>query len=99
MDTLAFGYTLPTTGRVRDFHPLETCAAGRTPTKKRARSFRLRARFLLFLRIEEPLSALQKDEKGRVYAVMDYLPAEETVSVEIEPAHGEPEAASPKPER
>ena len=29
-DTLAFGYTLPTTGRVRDFHPLETCAAGRT---------------------------------------------------------------------
>ena len=46
-----------------------------------------------------PLPALQKDEKGRVYAVMDYLPAEETVSVEIEPAHGEPEAASPKPER
>ena len=30
VDTLAFGYTLPTTGRVRDFHPLETCAAGRT---------------------------------------------------------------------
>ena len=30
MDTLAFGYTLPATGRVRDFHPLETCAAGRT---------------------------------------------------------------------
>ena len=30
MDTLAFGYTLPTTGRVWDFHPLETCAAGRT---------------------------------------------------------------------
>ena len=30
MDTLAFGYTLPTTGRVRDFHPLETCAAWRT---------------------------------------------------------------------
>ena len=29
-DTLAFGYTLPTTGWVRDFHPLETCAAGRT---------------------------------------------------------------------
>ena len=46
-----------------------------------------------------PLPALLKDEKGRVYAVMDYLPAEETVSVEIEPAHGEPEAASPKPER
>ena len=30
VDTLAFGCTLPTTGRVRDFHPLETCAAGRT---------------------------------------------------------------------
>ena len=30
MDTLAFGCILPTTGRIRDFHPLETCAAGRT---------------------------------------------------------------------
>ncbi|MCI5650284.1 MAG: hypothetical protein MR332_12840, partial [Fusicatenibacter sp.] len=30
MDTLAFGYILPTAGRTRDFHPLETCAAGRT---------------------------------------------------------------------
>ena len=30
MDTLAFGYILPTTGRFRDFHPLETCAARRT---------------------------------------------------------------------
>ena len=28
MDTLAFGYILPTTGRIRDFNPLETCAAG-----------------------------------------------------------------------
>ena len=35
MDTLAFGYILPTTGRIRDLHPLETCAAGRTLTKKR----------------------------------------------------------------
>ena len=34
VDTLAFGYTLPTTGRVRDFHPLETCAAGRTKKKR-----------------------------------------------------------------
>jgi hypothetical protein len=33
MDTLAFGYILPTTGRIRDFHPLETCAAGRTQKK------------------------------------------------------------------
>ena len=30
MDTLAFGYIFPTTGRIRDFNPLETCAARRT---------------------------------------------------------------------
>ena len=35
MDTLAFGYILPTTGRIRDFNPLETCAARRTAHKKR----------------------------------------------------------------
>lgn len=29
-DILAFGYLLPATGRIRVFHPLETCAAGRT---------------------------------------------------------------------
>ena len=34
MDTLAFGYILPTTGRIRVFHPLETCAARRTIAKK-----------------------------------------------------------------
>ena len=34
MDTLAFGYILPTTGRIRDFNPLETCAARRTSIKK-----------------------------------------------------------------
>ena len=33
MDTLAFDYILPTTGRIPDLHRLETCAAGRT-TKK-----------------------------------------------------------------
>ena len=33
MDTLAFGYILPATGRIRVFHPLETCAAGRTMYK------------------------------------------------------------------
>ncbi|MEE1496255.1 MAG: hypothetical protein UF433_02625, partial [Clostridium sp.] len=33
MDTLAFGYILPATGRIRDFHPLETCAARRTTRK------------------------------------------------------------------
>ena len=30
MDTLAFGYILPAVGQIRDLHPLETCAAGRT---------------------------------------------------------------------
>uniref|UniRef100_UPI0027D29733 hypothetical protein n=1 Tax=Agathobacter rectalis TaxID=39491 RepID=UPI0027D29733 len=29
----AFGYILPTTGRIRDFNPLETCAARRTTQK------------------------------------------------------------------
>ena len=38
MDTLTFGYILPTTGRIRDLHPLETCAAGRT-IKKRGAAF------------------------------------------------------------
>ena len=33
MDTLAFGYILPTAERIRDFHPLETCAATRTKKK------------------------------------------------------------------
>ena len=30
MDALDIGYTLPTTGRVRDFHPLDCAHAGRT---------------------------------------------------------------------
>ena len=34
MDTLAFGYILPTTGWIRDFNPLETCAARRTMQKR-----------------------------------------------------------------
>ncbi|MCQ4836157.1 hypothetical protein NE556_13160, partial [[Clostridium] symbiosum] len=33
MNTLAFSYILPTTGRIPDFHRLETCAAGRTEKK------------------------------------------------------------------
>ena len=35
VDTLAFGCILPTAGRIRVFHPLETCAAGRTDNKRR----------------------------------------------------------------
>ena len=45
MDTLAFGYILPTTGRIPDLHRLETCAAGRT-TKKMIRAWKLRIIFL-----------------------------------------------------
>jgi len=30
MDALGFGYTLPATGHVRDFHPLDCAHAGRT---------------------------------------------------------------------
>ena len=33
MDTLAFGYVLPATGRIWDLHPWETCAARRTKQK------------------------------------------------------------------
>jgi len=36
MDTLAFGYILPTTGRIQDLHLLETCAARRTTKAKSA---------------------------------------------------------------
>ena len=38
MDTLAFGYILPTTGWILDLHQLETCAAERT-SKKRPHRF------------------------------------------------------------
>ena len=40
MDTLAFGYILPTTGWIRDFNPLETCAARRTCKRNCLRQFR-----------------------------------------------------------
>ena len=35
MDTLALGYSLPATGRLRDFHPLEYAPAGRTTKSRR----------------------------------------------------------------
>ena len=42
-DALAFGYILPTAGRIRDLHPLERTPAGRTipkaPDTMRARCF------------------------------------------------------------
>ena len=57
MDTLAFGYILPTTRRIRDLPPLETCAAGRTQKKdlKKAELF-VKSRLLqiLFIIIHHP---------------------------------------------
>ncbi len=56
MDTLAFGYILPTTGRIRDLHPLETCAAGRTNRRAGRRIFfviRRPARFLLIFSLSQ----------------------------------------------
>lgn len=50
-DTLAFGYLLPATGRIRVFHPLETCAAGRTQ-----KDCPLRADSLSSIRRQFPIS-------------------------------------------
>ena len=60
MDTLAFGYILPATGRIRVFHPLETCAAGRTP--KNPDPFILSGSGLLF-RKEKPIGRVDKETK------------------------------------
>jgi hypothetical protein len=49
-DTLAFGYILPTTGRIRDFHPLETCAAGRTIKREGFQQINKSAESLYFKR-------------------------------------------------
>ena len=53
MDTLAFGYILPTTGRIPDLHRLETCAAGRT-RKRILPAPRLKIRFLSFFSLMLP---------------------------------------------
>ena len=50
MDTLTFGYILPTTGRIRDLHPLETCAAGRTMKKGHRRLTEPPMALLIFLK-------------------------------------------------
>ena len=47
-DTLAFGFLLPATGRIRVFHPLDTCAAGRTQ-KKTLRSAYFKPLFSVFI--------------------------------------------------
>ena len=49
--TLAFGYILPATGRIRVSHPLETCAAGRTQ-----KDCPLRADSLSSIRRQFPIS-------------------------------------------
>ena len=54
MNTLAFGYILPTTGWIRDFNPLETCAARRTPKKRRAARSPLIS--LLIFRLDQSVS-------------------------------------------
>ena len=50
-DTLAFGFLLPATGRIRVFHPLDTCAAGRT-----RKDCPLRADSLSSIRRQFPIS-------------------------------------------
>ena len=52
MDTLAFGYILPTTGRIRDFNPLETCAARRTDKKESCHTLQDSSLFYLFILTE-----------------------------------------------
>ena len=60
MDTLAFGYILPTTGRIRDFHPLETCAARRTTEiQKPAAASTLRVGFCMWY--NSPCRSLECD--------------------------------------
>ena len=51
MDTLAFGYILPTTGRIRDFNPLETCAARRTAQKRPKRALSLLSLYTLLANV------------------------------------------------
>ena len=46
--TLAFGYILPTTGRIRDFNPLETCAARRTSAKSPLQNHSARGDYSLY---------------------------------------------------
>ena len=48
---------------------------------------------------EWQLPPLQTDESGRAYAIMNYLPANETSPEDTPPEEGEPEAAQPQPGR
>ena len=51
MDTLALGYSLPATGRLRDFHPLEYAPAGRTTKNAQAAPRAVPVRFFLLYTI------------------------------------------------
>ena len=83
MDTLAFGYILPTTGRIRDFHPLETCAAGRTTIKGGVTSvnspfFNLRQSLIfttIFLIGQGPLAVIRRGACPSSGATMAKSPA------------------------
>ena len=55
VNTLAFGYILPTTGRIWNLHPLETCAARRTHAKKNASRFYTRKRSSFIWLFSQPL--------------------------------------------
>ena len=70
MDTLAFGYILPTTGWIRDFNPLETCAAGRTrkkPIPSSMNPFWNSILLYLLLPLSKNFGEMAKDLKIRLY--------------------------------
>ena len=50
----AYGYILPTTGWIRDFNPLETCAARRTYRKPDSIKNEVR-QDIIYIRFHEPL--------------------------------------------
>ncbi|MGI6003265.1 MAG: hypothetical protein ACOX74_06490, partial [Lachnospiraceae bacterium] len=58
VNTLAFGYVLPTTGRTPDLHRLETCAARRTLKKPGFSQIRIICENPGFFYIEMPEKAL-----------------------------------------
>jgi len=60
MNTLAFSYILPTTGRIPDFHRLETCAAGRTEKGAAACQQSRPVRFLMDWEVLESNLSMKK---------------------------------------
>ena len=68
VDTLAFGYILPTAGRIRDSHPLETCAARRTTIKNRT----FPRPVLLFSLFARPKEHFPEQFSGKLFSVYFY---------------------------